>query len=281
MSVRRVVANGVALRVEEIGEGPPLLCIMGLGASLETWIAQREALAAHHRVILFDNRGAGESESPPPPWTVPDMAADAVGVLDALGIGRADVLGVSMGGMIAQEMAIGWPERVDRLVVGVSFARPDPIRRAFLLFRRWARAQGADLVQEGVANLPWLVSPRLLNDPDGIERFLGIVSTMPLMTPEAYGHQIDAILEHDTLSRLDRVRAPTLVIAAAEDVLTPVFLSREIAGAIPGARLTVLARGSHAVQLEEAAAFNAAVLGFLARRKENPDGHCGDAPPRR
>jgi pimeloyl-ACP methyl ester carboxylesterase len=277
----RLRCNGVELRVEEIGAGPPLLCIMGLGASLETWIAQREAFAAHHRVIVFDNRGAGESECPPPPWTVPDMAADAIGVLDALGIPRAHVLGVSMGGMIAQEMAIGWPERVDRMVVAVSFARPDPVRRAFLLFRRWARLQGADLVQEGVANLPWLVSPRVLNDPDRLEEILGIVGTMPLMAADAYSHQIEAILEHDTLSRLGAVRAPTLVLAAAEDVLTPLALSREIAEAIPGARLEVLPQGNHAVQIEDPDAFNYAVLRFLRAERKNPDGHCGDAPPRR
>jgi len=256
--------NDVSLRVEEVGSGPPLLLIMGLGASLETWIAQRDVFAARHRVVMFDNRGAGESECPPPPWTVPDMAADAVGVLDALGIERSHVLGVSMGGMIAQEMAIRWPERVDRMVVAVSFARPDPVRRAFLLFRRWARQQGVDLFQEGVANLPWLVSPRVLNDPSRLEEILGVVGAMPLMEAEAYSHQIDAILEHDTLTRLDRVRAPTLVLAAAEDVLTPTYLSREIASAIAGARLVVLPRGNHAVQIEEAAAFNTAVLEFLS-----------------
>ncbi len=276
----RIRVNGVELRVEEAGEGPPLLLIMGLGASLETWVAQRDVFAEHHRVILFDNRGAGASECPPPPWTVPDMAADAVGILDALGISRAHVLGVSMGGMIAQEMAIGWPERVDRMVLAVSFARPDPLRRAFLLFRRWARLQGADLVQEGVANLPWLVSPRVLNDPDRLERLLAVVSAMPLMAPEAYANQIDAILEHDTLARLHRVRAPTLVMAAAEDVLTPLYLSREILDAIPGARLMVLPEGNHAVQIEDPERFNAAVLRFLADEK-NPDGQCGDAPPRR
>lgn len=260
----RLRCNGVELRVEEVGAGPPLLLIMGLGASLETWIAQREAFAKRHRVILFDNRGAGGSESPPPPWTVPDMAADAIGVLDALGIARAHVLGVSMGGMVAQEMAIQWPTRIDRLVVAVSFARPDPLRRAFLLFRRWARLQGADLVQEGVANLPWLVSPQVLNDAERLEQILAVVGTMPLMAAEAYAHQVDAILQHDTLSRLDRVRAPTLVLAAAEDVLTPVSLSREIAAAIEGALLHILPRGNHAVQIEDPDAFNAAVLDFLA-----------------
>ena len=260
----RVRCNGLELRVEEIGSGPPLLLIMGLGASLETWVAQREAFAARHRVIMFDNRGAGESECPPPPWTVPDMAGDAAAVLDALGVERAHVLGVSMGGMIAQELAIRWPERVDRMVVAMSFARPDPVRQAFLLFRRWARLQGVDLVQEGVAALPWLVSPQILNDPERLHEILAVVSAMPLMAPEAYSYQIDAILEHDTLSRLHRVRAPTLVLAAAEDVLTPLYLSREIAAAIDGARLVVLPRGNHAVQIEDPTAFNAAVLGFLS-----------------
>ena len=260
----RVRCNDVELRVEEVGSGAPLLLIMGLGASLETWVAQRDAFAARHRVVMFDNRGAGGSECPPPPWSVPEMAADAVGVLDALGIERAHVLGVSMGGMIAQELAIRWPERIDRLVLAVSFARPDPVRRAFLLFRRWARFQDIDLVQEGIANLPWLVSPRVLNDPARLEEILGVVGAMPFMAPEAYARQIDAILEHDTLARLDGVRAPTLVLAAAEDVLTPVYLSREIADAIRGARLVVLPRGNHAVQLEEPTAFNAAVLEFLS-----------------
>ena len=261
----RVRANGVELRVEELGEGPPLLLIMGLGASLETWVAQRDAFAARRRVILFDNRGAGESAVPPPPWTVVDMAADAVGVLDALGIDRADVLGVSMGGMIAQEMAIRWPDRVDRLVIALSFGRPDPIRSAFLLFRRWARLQGADLVQESVAHLPWLVSPRVLNDGDRLERLLAVVGAMPMMLPESYSHQIDAILEHDTVSRLHHVRAPTLVLAAAEDVLTPVAFSEEIAAAIPDARLVVLPHGGHAVQIEDPDAFNTAVLEFLSK----------------
>jgi 3-oxoadipate enol-lactonase len=260
----RVRANGVEIYVEESGSGAPLLLIMGLGASLETWAAQRDAFAASYRVIELDNRGAGRSESPPPPWTVPDMAADAIGVLDALGVGCAHVLGVSMGGMIAQEMAIRHPERIDRLVVAVSFARPDPLRRAFLLHRRWARLQGADARAESVANLPWLLSPALINDPQRIMAVLELVGSMPFMEAEAYARQVDAILEHNTLARLHRVRAPTLVLAAAEDVLTPVSLSEEIAAAIPEARLEVLPRGNHGVLVEYPEDFNRAVLAFLA-----------------
>ena len=258
-----VETNGVRLWVEERGAGPPLLLVMGLGASHETWSEQLDAFAAHHRVLAFDNRGAGRSTSPPPPWTVPAMANDAIGVLDAHGIARADVLGVSMGGMIAQEMAIRHPERVARLVVALSFARPDPLRREFLLHRRWARLAGADAQRESIANLPWLLSPASINDPGRVAEILALVATMPFMDAEAYARQIDAIVEHDTLGRLHLVRAPTLVIAAAEDVLTPIALSEEIVAAIPGARLEILPRGNHGVIIEYPDDFNRAVLRFL------------------
>ena len=191
------------------------------------------------------------------------MAADAVGVLDALDVPRAHVLGISMGGMVAQEVAIGFPERVHRLVVGMSFGRPDPVRRAFLLHRRWARLQGADPHQESLATLPWMLSPSVLNDPARVQAILELVAAMPLMSAEAYSHQVDAILEHRTLDRLHRVSAPTLVVASAEDVLTPVFLSEEIAAAIPGAVLHVLPRGNHGVLVEYPEDFNRAVVEWL------------------
>jgi 3-oxoadipate enol-lactonase len=271
---------GLEVHVEEAGSGPPLLLIMGLGASVETWVAQRDVFARHYRVITFDNRGAGRSGSPPPPWTVAAMAEDARAVLDALDVARADVLGVSMGGMIAQELALAHPERVGRLVVALSFARPEPLRRIFLLHRRWARLQGAEPTNESIAHLPWLLSAATMNDATRLAAILELVGAMPLMAAEAYAHQVDAILEHATLDRLGRVRAPTLVVAAPEDVLTPVALSEEIAAAIPGARLAILPRGGHGVLIEYPDDFNRVVLQWLGT-KENPDSHDGDVPPRR
>ncbi len=191
-----VATPDVDLYVEETGSGPPLLLIMGLGASIETWVAQRDAFARHHRVITFDNRGAGRSGCPSAPWTVPAMAEDARAVLDALDIPRAHVLGVSMGGMIAQELAIAHPERVARLVVALSFARPEPLRRTFLLHRCWARLQGAEPVSESIAHLPWLLSPATMNDGTRLAEILDVVGAMPFMAPEAYARQVDAILEH-------------------------------------------------------------------------------------
>ena len=258
-----VDVNGVRLYYEEEGRGAPLLLIMGLGASLETWAAQREAFAERYRVIAFDNRGAGRSAAPPPPWTVPAMAEDTVGILDALGIARAHVVGVSMGGMIAQELAIRHPERVARLVLAMSFARPEPVRRDFLLHRRWARLQGANALSEGIASLPWLLTPASMRDGSRLETILALVSAMPFMSAEAYAHQVDAIVEHSTRERLHLVQAPTLVLAAAEDVLTPVFLSEEIVAGIAGSRLEILPRGGHATLVEYPDDFNRAVLAWL------------------
>jgi len=255
----------VDLYVEETGDGPPLLLVMGLGASLETWVAQRDVFAERYRVITFDNRGAGRSGCPDAPWTVPAMAEDARAVLDFLAIERAHVLGVSMGGMIAQELAIRHPERVDHLVVALSFARPDPIRRTFLLHRSWARSHGAEPISESIAHLPWLLSPATMSDGARLAGILDLVGTMPFMSPEAYARQIDAILEYRTLERLGEVRAPTLVLAAPEDVLTPVELSEEIAAAVPGARLVVLRRGGHGVIVEYPDDFNRVVLDWLER----------------
>jgi len=224
---------------------------------------QREAFAARHRVVLFDNRGAGRSAAPPPPWTVAAMAEDARAVLDALDIDRADVLGVSMGGMIAQELAIAHPERVHRLVVALSFARPEPLRRTFLLHRCWARLQGAEPMSESIAHLPWLLSPATMNDMPRLAAILEVVGEMPFMSAASYASQVDAILEHRTLERLGAVRAPTLVLAAPDDVLTPIALSEEIAAAIPDARLIVLPRGGHGVIVEHPEDFNRAVLEWL------------------
>jgi pimeloyl-ACP methyl ester carboxylesterase len=157
--------------------------------------------------------------------------------------------------------------------------------------------------------LPWLLSASSLADGARLGEIIERFASLPFVSAEAYANQVDAILDHETLSRLPRVVSPTLVLAAAEDVLTPVFLSEEIAAAIPGAQLTILPRGNHAAQVEYGDAFNAAILQWLARTpsragssrpargvnggrkpraaapaaraKKDPDSLHGDAPPRR
>src|SRR3954469_11914440 len=118
--------NGIDLYYEVSGEGPPLLLITGLSGNTLGWAMLEPTLAEHFQVIAFDNRGAGRSAAPPGPYTTREMADDAVGLLDHLGIERTHVLGLSMGGMIAQELALAHPTRVDRLVLFATYARPRP-----------------------------------------------------------------------------------------------------------------------------------------------------------
>src|SRR3712207_194537 len=124
MSIARI--NGIDLYYEETGSGPPLLLIAGLGGNTLGWVMLLPALAQHFRVIAFDNRGAGRSSAPPGPYTTRQMADDAAALLAHLGIERAHVLGLSLGGMIAQELALAHAERVDRLVLYATYARPRP-----------------------------------------------------------------------------------------------------------------------------------------------------------
>ena len=257
---------------------------MGLGASLETWLAQREAFAARHRVILFDNRGAGESEHPPPPWTVPDMAADAIGVLDALGIARAHVLGVSDGR--DDRAGDGDPlARARRSIGGRGVASRVPIRcrRAFLLFRRWARLQGPTWCRKGVANLPWLVSPSVLNDPERLEEFLGVVGTMPLMAPEALlaSGRRDPRARHLGASRSGaradarpgggRGRADAGLSQSGDRGCDSGRAARRCCRAA----ITPCSSSTPSRSTPRCWSFSP------ARRRKNPDGHRGDAPPRR
>jgi 3-oxoadipate enol-lactonase len=238
---------------------------MGWGGDHTAWAFQVAALAAEFDVIAFDNRGAGQSDVPDLTYSMADMAGDVAGLMDELGVRSAHVAGASMGGMIAQELAIAHPQRVGRLIVALSFARPEALRRTFLLHRRWARLHGADPISESIAYLPWLLSPATMNDGSRLAAILDLVGTMPFMAADAYAHQVDAILEHRTLDRLAQVRAPTLVVAAPEDVLTPVGLSEEIAAAIPGAQLALLPRGGHGVLIEYADDFNRTVLEWLGQ----------------
>ena len=128
MSMGYASNNGVRIYFEEWGEGEPLLLIMGLGYTLDMWHRLRGPLAENHRVVAFDNRGVGKSDVPEPPYTVAEMATDAIAVLDAVGIRKAHVLGASLGGVIAQEVALSYPDRVISLILGcTSCGGPDAV----------------------------------------------------------------------------------------------------------------------------------------------------------
>jgi 3-oxoadipate enol-lactonase len=258
-------ADGTRIHFEVFGraDGEPVLLIQGLGADKRGWFMQRRALSGRYRCIAFDNRGVGRSGRPDGPYDLEVMAADAVAVLDATGYASAHVMGASMGGVIAQILAVRHPERVRSLVLACTAARHH--RWRVELLEEWAATAAERGMRDfATQNLRWLLGPRSLR------RFrpaLGLLAPVAMSGPaDGFVAQVAAILSMDDGLRqeLRSVRVPTLVLVGSQDILTPVGDSEEIAELIPGARLEVIRGGAHGFMVEHAGAYNRAVTGFLA-----------------
>lgn len=270
MRIEKGVAHGdgVELAWEARGEGgTPLLLIMGLGGRAADW-GERffDALARTRRTIRFDNRGTGASSKPSPPYSMAQMTNDALRVLDATGIARAHVMGLSMGGMIAQRLAIDHAARVDRLVLlsthagGVHVVPPAP--EIMATFQ--SPSIGISAREIVAVRVRAITGPRFAEaHADAIDAIVGIALAQP--TPMlVIGAQMGAILEDDRSARLPSIVAPTLVVHGDCDRLIPIDNGRAIAAAVPGARLHVLEGCGHLAPWEATDALVELVSKFLA-----------------
>jgi len=259
-------ADGTRLHYSVSGrrDGEPVLMIQGLGADSRGWIRQRVAFAARHRVIVFDNRGVGRSDKPAGPYDLEAMANDAIAVLDAAGIESAHIMGASMGGVLAQIVAVRHPHRVRSLVLACTACRQLPWRRELL--EEWAdvaTTEGMGAFSQYAVR--WLIGPRSLR------RFwpaVGVLGSVAMsLPPDSFVAQVGAILamDDDIRFELAKIDVPTLVLVGTQDILTPLGDSEEIASLIPGAELALIGGGAHGFMFEHAAAFNRTALGFLAR----------------
>jgi 3-oxoadipate enol-lactonase len=259
--------NGQELYFEVHGEGPPLILVMGIGYDSGLWsLAQVPALSKKFRVITFDNRDAGRSSKARGDYTIADMADDVAGLMDSLDVPRAHVLGLSMGGMIAQEVALRHPKRVDRLVLTGCGAAP--ARVAFDPIRTWDWIKTHDTTGEtfACAQFTWLFSAAFRRNREAVAQTVAMLSSNPHpVGPEAYHRQAQAYLRYDALDRLGAIQAPTLVIAGEQDLLTPPWVCQEVADRIPGARFEVIEGdgASHVVPIERPDDFNSLVARFL------------------
>lgn len=248
--------------------GPPLVLVTGMAGSCRGWHAlQVPEFAERHRTLIYDHRGVGQSEDPGGPFTTADLADDLAGLLDALGVARAHVLGVFLGGMVAQELALRHPLRVARLVLVGCYARPDAKRR--LLLEKWREMARAGTTPEVFVRerLLWTLHDDTLEQGDLVEAMSrSFPGDAPPPPPDVFVRQCDACLAHDAADRLHAVHAPTLVLCGRHDQLTPPKLHRELADEIPGARLVTFQVGAHLVMAESAERFNRTVLQFLAER---------------
>ena len=256
--------EGRTIYYEEHGSGEPLLCVMGLAADTLSWTLQLPAFAERHRTVVFDNRDVGQSSEFEGSYEIADMAEDALAVADALELERFHMLGVSMGGAIAQEVALAVPERVRTLTLAVTFAGGGSYARA--LAEHWGSRAMKLSWEERIDELLLLTLSEGFYEMDGAIDFVRrmVLQNPNPQPPEAFGRQLQASSRHEARDRLGRLSMPVHVIGAEHDILIPVWKSVEVAELIPNARLSVMERAPHGLQLERAQEFNELVLDFIA-----------------
>jgi pimeloyl-ACP methyl ester carboxylesterase len=264
-----VKVGDINIYYESHGDGEALLLIMGYGAYSAMWGLQIPALSQEYRVISFDNRGTGQSDKPDKPYTIKMMADDAKGLLDAIGIDSAHVCGVSMGGMIAQELAINYPDRVKSLILGCTFCGgakavpPAPEVQALLA------GIGKSPVEEQVREMmPLLWTQEFIDkNPGAVEIYVAIAAKYPT-PPHGFVCQAHAVATHDTYERLPRITVPTLVITGDADRIIPAENSKILASRISNAEMVVLKNACHGFFGELAAETNGIILDFLRRQSK-------------
>ena len=263
MTVRYVRTNGFRLRVKEVGDGPPVLLIMGLGGAIETWDPLRRRLSGH-RLIIVDHPGMGLSSVPLFPVPMPMIAKLYVDVLDQLGYRRVDVMGYSFGGAVAQQIAHQFPARVDRLILmatacgwGGVPGTPAALTAAGMPMRLYS-----DTFRELLA--PYLYAGRVGRRPSMLTNEL-LTRTGRRTSLRGVAFQIFAYSMWSSLCWLHTVKHPTLVMAGEEDPLAPVQNSQIIAARMPNARLYVARRGGHLFPFDTAEETAVEVSRFLRR----------------
>ena len=262
-SMPRIVIGDGALYYERQGVGFPVLFISGLSGFASFWQDQVAAFARKFDVVTHDHRGIGQSDVTRSGFTVDRMAADVVGLMDALEIERAHIVGHSTGGAIAQTLAIEHPKRLASVVLSASWTKPDAYFRRMFGLRKdiLLRLGPSAYVQSNSLFLypSWFVSRNN-------ERLRQLEAQNLAVFPptEVAASRIDAILAFDRTERLGRIKTPTLVVGAEDDIVTPAYFSEELARLIPGAEIKIFPRGGHALTQVRAREFNQAVLPFLA-----------------
>lgn len=252
----------VTLHYKEHGHGPPCLGVMGFALDQRYWAMQVQGVTKTHRFITFDNRGIGRSTGEPV-TSIKEMADDAVRLLDHLGIEKTVVFGLSMGGAISQRIAVDHPDRVSALILGITCARPiEFMRRQHEIARFVINNGGPQVLFE--ASLVRMFTPEFFEvGRDVVDQMVKASISGEQVSGAVLLGQLDALDGHDVLHELPRISVPTLVIGAKMDQMMPAFASREIAEAIPGARLVMFETG-HGCSVEEMERFNATVHDFLA-----------------
>ncbi len=261
-------ANGIEIYYELHGHGDPLVLIMGFRRNTEWWYRQLPALSQHFTVLAFDNRGAGRSDKPAADYSIPLFADDTAALMDALDIEGAHVVGISMGGYIAQELAVNHPEMVRSLVLGCTGAGGETAAvMSPEAMKKFIANKGLSPEEILRKDMDIYFSDRFIREhPEEIEEFIEI-SLRYYQPPDAFLRQFAACRAHDTADRLHRIEVPTLIVSGDDDPLVPPENSRILKSLIPHAELLFLPGGRHCFFMEMSERFNRTAVDFLAGRR--------------
>ena len=250
------------LYYERSGAGYPVLFITGLSGYASFWRDQIPAFSRNYDVIVYDHRGVGQSDQKGVAFLIEKLASDAIGLMDALGIEKAHVVGHSAGGAVAQILAIEHAHRLASIVIAAGWTKPDAyFRRIFALRKEVLSRLGASAYVQ--ANTLLLYPPHFIANNNELLRQVEAQWLANFPAPETISGRIDAIMAFDRTAELNRIRTPALVVAAQDDLIAPAYFAEELARRIPGAEAKFFPHGGHDFTRVVPREFNQAVLPFL------------------
>jgi 3-oxoadipate enol-lactonase len=271
----KVTVGDLEIAYDLTGSGPPVAMINGIGSPRAGWNLQVPALAKYFTVLTFDNRDVGETGpgSDPKPYAMRQFANDLAGLMDAIGWQSAHIVGASMGGAIAQEFAIGYPERTRSVSIVCSWPKSDPWMVE--LMTQWDHVfETQGRVAWDRTTWIWVFTERFFNaNPDPLPELLRDSEAMPFsQSLDSYLRQSAAFKAHDALGRLPSIAAPAHVIVGDEDIYTPIRYSLEIANSIPGSTLTIIPEAGHGLFWEQTDLFNQSLGNFILEAEQGANG---------
>jgi 3-oxoadipate enol-lactonase len=262
----KVSANGASIHYAVDGHGPWLTLAHPLGADLSIWDDLVPDLAAHFRILRYDSRGHGGSEVPRGPYTIEQLAADATALLSSLEIPRTHFVGISMGGAVAQQVALDAPERIASLtLIDTTAGYGDADAKLFLARAAQARERGMKDLADGTL-ARWLGERFRKRHPEQAERIRALVASAH---PEGFAASCEALAAFDVRTRLSEIDAPTLVLVGENDPSTPPAMSRDLANGIKDARLEVVPDAAHLPIVEQKQFVTNALATFLQGAASN------------
>ncbi|MBL1198251.1 MAG: alpha/beta hydrolase [Nostoc sp. GBBB01] len=263
----KVKINDIDLFYDIKGTGEPLLLIAGFLCDHAYWSLIIPSLVSKYQVIRIDNRGMGRSSAPESQYNIKQMADDIAALLDYIGIDKVHLAGHSMGGQIAQELVLAYPQKIQSLMLLSSLAKGDELFNSII--KTWGELLNhVDLKLYEKTVLPWIFTDTFYSIPGMIEGLIefAIKYPFPPGTHSLYQHS-QAMLEFDTTDRLQQIHCPTLVLVGKQDILTPLKFSQQLAQGIPNAELVVIDRGGHGFLIESSDVVVSAMLNFLQKLK--------------